>query len=201
MTLIRTNITMIGSFNPSIIQPAWLRRHEVLESDAEDLQGVVQLGSAMHRFKFRADHLSWEVAGDRISVGWESKQSPEGFLRKVLSLLPHTPVRGVGNNFHFEFTRDEWDGGEPMLSGDAASINGLFPERESSTLMLSTPLDDGATLNLKVGVVPDAVHVDFNFHRTVADSDEAVDAMDKFTADWSMSVDSVRALARREVEA
>lgn len=104
----KSTLIIAGGFNPAILKPSWILEH-VLER-TEDQNLPVEILSPVHgtgpvRFSF--DGFSYTPTTQRLIIHLEG-MTPEqcdagaGQAAKLLNLLPHTPVTGVGFNFSFE---------------------------------------------------------------------------------------------------
>jgi hypothetical protein len=90
-------ITVIGSFNPHVVQPLWLSKHglvaeaEALESEPQLIsRDLAHIGLPWATLTVVADRLQVETSND-IVVPAQIRDLVVG----ILSLLPHTPVSVV----------------------------------------------------------------------------------------------------------
>jgi hypothetical protein len=96
----------IGAFNPYVITPEWLVRFGLYAENDEVNVRLVALGDVA-AFEFGC--VKWQVDSHRLSVSSSERSVDCGNLvSRVLKLLPHTPVKALGHNFHFSATREEW---------------------------------------------------------------------------------------------
>ena len=94
------NIVLVGSFNPSIVQPAWLAKYGLIP-DSEQSDATTEL----IRNEFGRVSLPWveiQVLRDRADfTGTDNTPSATAIRDLVLGcldLLHHTPVSGLGIN-------------------------------------------------------------------------------------------------------
>ena len=91
-----TIVTLNGSFNPAIFQPAWFVRHGMLgEKEAENPENILQTDQEL---RFKAGKFEIHVARDGFAVS--NFDSHCELVRDLVvscfgNLLPHTPVRSV----------------------------------------------------------------------------------------------------------
>lgn len=107
-----TAIVFLGRFNPAILAPQWLMRHELLPDDLEPLELDVV---AKEVSAFRYEWLRVLAQADKLEL---VANEEVGSIRLLLDLalgifklLPHTPITAFGvNSFvHFEIeSDDEW---------------------------------------------------------------------------------------------
>jgi hypothetical protein len=161
LTLELAQTVAIGAFNPFLISPDWLVKYKVCPDAVVDLRLVAIGGGA----SFRLGRVLWEVDNQRLVVSSSEPGLDCGeMVSRVLTLLPHTPVRAVGHNFHFSAARDQWgDRPSPALGGkgleDFDSIKqvrwvGLFQR-------------DEVRIEVTLAYEADAVAVLFNHHRNM----------------------------------
>jgi hypothetical protein len=90
------------------------------------------------------------------------------FVARVLSLLSHTPVRGVGINFVWTCPKNEWPPGKQPSLGD------LSPEKANADGFYSVDwigrkkLPDSKRLTLIVQSTPEQVTLNCNVHQNVS---------------------------------
>ncbi|MCC5786068.1 MAG: hypothetical protein JJU33_05145 [Phycisphaerales bacterium] len=205
MRLTDSNIVLLGGFNPHIIEPSWLSRHDVVEEKSDEFMTEIQFGpSAPQMLRFNLDGLRWEVTLDRVLVGSSETRSPAEWLIRLLDLLPHTPLRAVGINFKLRSERTEWPIDLPTLPNQEA-IQSLIGEVVTSTAVTRGRLENGTQMSLMLNATQAEVVLDANFHRGVFNSGEmsamemAKQAMTEFDGDWSRLRDIVSKMTGKEV--
>jgi hypothetical protein len=104
------SIVAVGSFNPRLITPAWLRRNGLIGSDdeaavADDPEYLVS--RQITRFKAGIFHV--QVLENQLSLSVTGPVSPalRDLAVGVLTILAHCPVTAIGLNFsaHFKIER------------------------------------------------------------------------------------------------
>src|ERR1700741_542830 len=101
-----TTVSVLGSWNPSILTPEWLHKCGVIE--ALPVKRELTLDLATHRITFTADDLTWLVDQNRLELRLGAPGDVGRYASRILGLLPHTPVRGIGTNFVFLCPASEW---------------------------------------------------------------------------------------------
>jgi len=164
---------LLGSFNPSIFQPEWFRRHELLpevEVDAalkSNGQQRMVVSSTMTKVMFES--LELVVTGDRWQLStnredWFDDLGP--LVRSVFRLLRHTPLHAYGYNFHLHDSK-EWSSVEanwlPLehlraVFGDSSLDRGGFARARWECFALTFRLERSAK-------VDGGTYLGQNFHR------------------------------------
>lgn len=171
-----TNVVVLGSWNPGILQPRWLAA-EVFHGDAANTPVQVEFSlTAGQPPRFVMEGIKFVPAFDKLLLipqGLEDGQLAdcEAKLRIILTALPHTPVTAFGINFEF---LDE----EP-----SKALVGLFAERESLAETANLAFETQSTASVRAmemnGYIlnftrtlssKNTVAYKFNFHYKVADT-------------------------------
>ncbi len=104
------NIVLRGDFNPAILQPSWFARYDLIkpqEADAAEIK-IICSDAAI----FEMEWLQLQAVRDRLQIG-TVRESYYEVLRDlavgICTLLPHTPIKGLGINrdFHFRMPSEE----------------------------------------------------------------------------------------------
>jgi hypothetical protein len=200
-----SNIVLLGGFNPNIIEPAWLSRHDVVEKKPEEVMTEIQFGpGAPQMMRFNLDGLRWEVSLDRILIGSGEARSPAKWILRLLELLPHTPLRAVGINFKLRSDRADWPLEIPKLPNQEGAAS-LIGEVVASTAVTRGRLDSVTQLNLTLNATESEVVLDANFHRGVVNTETqsalemAKQAMSEFDGDWARLCSIVSEMTGKEV--
>lgn len=200
-----SNIVLLGGFNPNIIEPSWLSRHDVVKEKSDEVMTEIQFGpGAPQMMRFKLDGLRWEVAFDRVLVGSGEARTPAKWLVRMLDLLPHTPIRAVGINFKLRSDRATWPIGIPSLPNQEAAGT-LIGEVVTSAAVTRGRLENETQVNLTLNATQAEVVLDANFHRGVANSeamtamDMAKQAMSEFDGDWGRLQEIVSQMTGMEV--
>jgi hypothetical protein len=99
------SIVLVGSLNPSIIQPAWLRSHMIIgEAETEDAAKEVEI---IHRdvsiLNFRNMKLVVDSSRFSLTVLEPPFEKAKDFITSVFKLLSHTPSTAIGMNREIVF--------------------------------------------------------------------------------------------------
>lgn len=172
----------LGRFNPAILNPPWLVSQGILPDGETEISQP--LGSAT--LQFRSAGYMWQASLNRLDVHAEDAHAdPGAFMAQVLEKLPHTPLRGIGNNFAVAIPAGAGKNLFPLVT---CSLGDLLatPEHEllaiSATLALSHEKEAiiKITLDAEQG---DVSGISFNFHRDCVSAAAGIEAAMKWSAD------------------
>lgn len=184
-----TTLVVAGAWNAAILTPAWVLRHG-LERDAEGDQGRVQIflpalqGGALDFPRFSLDEFQYIVRPDSLIVipaaAPGSFEVAEEAAAKVLSVLVHTPVSGVGHNFEFRDADPDAEHVEAFASA-RRDISEQIPVgwNSAGASLASAFRNEAGTVQMNVHRVFEngSLTVKFNFHHTVSDAAQAVQVL------------------------
>lgn len=172
------SVVLIGRWNVSIFNPAWLTQE--LFGVPEIQMEFATLPGLPPRFisgdvKLIPRNSMLVVAAATPTAA--AMASVERIASRTLELLSHTPVNAVGINFAFEETAPEPGLFDrfPDPCGARLADQGFAINQHVYTWRLNR---EGQTLNLNATVRPDNVAFDFNFHSDTADTRAARAAID-----------------------
>jgi hypothetical protein len=136
-------IVILGSFNPSIIQPSFLRRFKILPeqeiraAEAETVDSKSNIGVALPRLLISGGQtilifksLLFDVSRDKFQVTIRAGSDlsvTTGALKKLFSVLEFTPVSAIGFNFTAHWRTE---GGlqklDSLFTGDQKKFRRVF---------------------------------------------------------------------------
>jgi len=184
----------LGPFNPHIITPEWLVKNKVCE-DAEVEIRFIPLSQGL-AFSFK--DVQWQIDSRMLMVASRKANCGE-LVAKVVGLLPHTPVRAVGNNFHYACSKEDWGKSPlPMLGGNRSGALDELGRVEQTRWACVIRRDD---VRIEVTVAEDepGMAILFNFHRETKNAEEACKAAGHFESDHRRSQELLHRLFGQEV--
>ncbi len=194
LTLELAQTVAVGPFNPHIITPGWLVRWNVLP----DQEVNIRMAAVTDGAAFRFGRLEWQVDPRRLMVSSQTMDDDCGhYVSEVLRLLPHTPVRAVGHNFHFGGSLEDW-GERPLPVLGQRSFEGLDQAEEVRWMGVFRRGD--VRIEMTLGRSPSTVVVLFNFHRNTEphNIEQAQAAAQLFRQDYEASRTMLRDLLGQE---
>jgi hypothetical protein len=107
--IVQASIVMLGQFNPAIISPAWLARHEIISEDEFKAAEV----EVIHRqiTKFAIDSVLIACEPTRFSIEMTSEpiiRLVDLVLQIFRDTLKETPVMAVGINYAEHWRLETW---------------------------------------------------------------------------------------------
>ncbi len=199
------SIVFAGNLNPSILQPQWLARHELVgEAEARDATieiirpEVVSLKIGPFLINATHERAAFEVASVSFS------QLLTDLVTGVFAILGETPVTGVGINrtMHFKmFTQDAWHRVGHALA-PKERWEGILDDAgtRSVTLRGTRPGRIGANTQVTVepsNRIPMGVFFAFNEHAPVASVSEALSVINAHSsAVWEHALLSAKKLVK-----
>lgn len=194
LNLEKTQTLAAGPFNPYIITPEWLVNNGVCEEQEVELRFTpMQQGMA---FSFK--DVQWQIELRMLTVASRKANCGE-LVARVMDKLLHTPVRAVGNNFHYAGSREGWGKSPlPMLGGSGRDsfqdVGAVEQIRWTGVFRM-----DGVRTEVTAADAESGIAVLFNFHREIKNTAEACAAARQFDQDRRRSQELLRRLFDQEV--
>ncbi|WZB75167.1 hypothetical protein WJ972_00505 [Achromobacter insuavis] len=111
-TVAEITVVLVGSFTPTIFQPAWFAVEDLLRKvEAEEVNNLVVHDEIT---QFSTEWLSLEVTRERFIAKVKSDaylQHLSDFVRGVIATLIHTPIQQLGTNVELRVrfaSSDDW---------------------------------------------------------------------------------------------
>jgi hypothetical protein len=191
-------IVLRGNFNPTIFQPAWFSKHELITEEAAAGANIVVIHPEITTFNVDPD-FSFSCDRDRLNI--VRAVAPLILASDLISrifgdLLPHTPIGQLGINRYVHFSvgsfeerdrvgrmlapREPWGRwGEELASEDEARAGGLL-----SLTMIQQNVSDREAGWVQVKVEPSTrigrgrtgIFIEVNDHYQLPEPEKAVNA-------------------------
>ena len=175
----KASCVVVGTFNMYILNPLWLKRHEIVDAEVlADGDLVVEMNLARPGFRYKLPNAVWTVAPDRISIETKDVAFDAGnTVARILRALPETPLYGIGNNAMYEASATE----------ESETIRAIryFPSHADSseseavarrTFHYSIDRDEHEVFNLQMSVSLKRIELSCNAHTKLEDRTEANEA-------------------------
>lgn len=187
---------LVGNLNPAILSPQWVAdkvfKQKAIKTKIEFTAALPQaIGAPLGPPRFSAQGIIWQPTNNRLEVhATDPEVDPGDFAAKVLDLLPHTPVRAVGNNVGVRLDATLVDlfkdlsrcRLQSLLTSDEHALVGfrtLVRLAHGDEAVLTVSFDHGG---------PEPPELRFNFHRDVKDAAAAAAAARSFQRDQQETV-------------
>jgi hypothetical protein len=143
--------------------------------------------------KFKVGDLSWVPSFNRLELRAEGEGIDLGAVAgQIISLLPHTPLTAIGNNFHLEREAGCYSVG---VDGDLARA---LPQGTAFSFVVRVPLGDGGVARVEIDEdTPRLAKV--NVHRAANGIEEARSAAGLWRADEERVPGLLQPFERAEV--
>jgi hypothetical protein len=181
------DIVIVGRLNPAIITPDWLESQDVCpRGNVTQLLFEIERPGYSGGLRFETDGIKWQVADTRLTV---SSTDPDRDISKVVSkvlmLLPHTPISGVGCNFHFQCDLSHWRGELPAIGDLHLKRLSDRGKALSSAIEQTIELDGNVRYRMRIesNRGSESIGIHCNFHRNTQSGFQAVEAVGQFLSD------------------
>lgn len=181
LDLRRPTLVLAGAWNPAIFQPGWIATHVFgVPVGAEVTARLAQLiVDDQPKNIFYLKDVGFSVASNRLEIfGVDTTESAfdaiESAVSTVIRLLPHTPIAGLGVNFHFIEEHASPELLNKIRGADA--LDERYPIAQEGVASRIN-FEPTVQLNLHRRKEAESVEFDFNFHRGGMAPDKLVDAI------------------------
>ncbi|MDR4483785.1 hypothetical protein ACTRXD_10340 [Nitrospira sp. T9] len=170
-------IVLVGQWNPHIFSAKWIAE-ELFSSPGISIEAEMMIAPTISTPRYSYDDLIISPSIHRLIVGVkkadeETLTKAESLAVKVLELLRHTPIRGLGINFAFS----EKDLSPEILrifnlpDTPASLAAGIEKYTDTEIIRKVSHLD--RELNIKIGLSDNSAKfkIHYNFHKTGKSAD------------------------------
>lgn len=214
-------IVAIGSFNPAIVTPEWLHRHDLIsQSDLDECKAKLQAAVEQGLMSFNCQWFAFRLLGDQMVLSTLSGITPRlrDLAHGILTLLPETPLTAIGLNIvsDIQFDTDA----EYQKVGDVLNPKeiwrALYPDKSLGMASLTVIIDDAGTARVNAvgpeaqrrftiqpsnSIGPSAAHVAYNHHYPVENVAHALEILDQqFLGDQTEAESNIERLIRMVME-
>lgn len=159
---LQVSTVIVGSWNPKIFTPLWIKTNLFGLTAQEEIQGMVNFEEM--DFGFQHDGIQLLPKSNLIEVNVEKYDDPKGayvslLVIRLLELLPQTPIKALGVNIRYDLSRQS-------SSSFVQAINGLncnFGEFELNQIKQSVNRS-AYQINIISDITKDHILATFNFH-------------------------------------
>ena len=182
-----TALVIAGAWNPAILPPEWVLRHGLERQGDERVQVLLPVGAGIiFEFpRYTLGDFSYVVRPDALIIAppettEDRVKTSEIAMVRMLEILRHTPVTGLGHNFEF---RD--DAPDPryvaIFSAARQDLVDEMPEgwEPASTNITSSFQNKAGNIVINITRTLDAgvIVVKFNFHHVINSIDQVLQVL------------------------
>jgi hypothetical protein len=177
---------LVADFNPAIFTMPWIAKHLLGREEGDELtvtEVVIQTGSQIVQLGF-FEGVAFNVAQSRTEIfaldaEAETLARVEEVLLKMLTTLPHTPLRAVGCNLNYV----DDDPQEAIVglfkTAEGFEGEGVLNVRQSG---IQLQLDAESVLNFTRVLTASDARFSFNYHRAETDVERYKEFLPGFIA-------------------
>jgi hypothetical protein len=183
------NIVIAGAWNPSIFNPNWLAKN--ILPQGEEAQIAYPINDISLPFQVSLPNVKLYPSTIRLEVKANNEtldgmDSVNSTSKKILDLLAHTPVNGIGFNYGFESKDDVTDITRKFDLQDSASIDSEIYILKRTVVQRTYDIEE-SRLNMTVSYDKDIVRLEFNYHYEINDTSEAIRIIESETSNDRLS--------------
>lgn len=180
----QSSIVVLGVWNPAILNPSWLARmvHEIPGGEGVQVQAEQFLFVPGQAPRFTLSGVRYSPNRNRLIIQ-PTETSEDNYRRvqrsvvRILDLLPHTPVAGIGQNYIFVEGHPTAEQLEIFSAGNDIAARCNFEFENVGTQLVSTLRVGGRILNLTRSIEGGTLTINFNFHYEAATAAGARESM------------------------
>lgn len=180
-----TSLVITGAWNPAVLTPNWIIQNAYPQTDAppiQTVQALMPIGVFYAYPKYTLGLIDFTASNDLLAIhpsstNEECCQVVDNTASKIIELLPHTPITGIGHNF--EFREEQPTEAQLQIFVNAqAPLEAIYPDDFArNTNSITTSLinaDQSIVINLTQYFDGTRIGVKFNFHHSLSDSATAL---------------------------
>jgi hypothetical protein len=158
----QVSTVILGSWNPRIFKPLWIKTNLFGLTDIKDLQGMVNFDEMEFGFQYHGIHLFPRT--NLIEINFEGYDNEKANLAsstiiKILELLPQTPLKALGVNIRYILDKKT----EIPFVKTISKINCNYLEFDLTQIKQTRSHKD-YQINIISDILKDSIQTNFNFH-------------------------------------
>lgn len=170
-------LVIVGSWNPKIFNPQWISRSGLTNEKEINVEIVFNNSDLLVRFGF--DNIFLTVSDKSLIINFTSSEDQQmesvaDLVGKILTALPHTPLKAIGMNFLYHENDFDEKFTQIFKFYDNDTISDDKYEIQKSELTRVLRKDDiDINFTIVYDLADEKMVFNFNFHK---DTDSAEDA-------------------------
>jgi hypothetical protein len=179
-TLQASNVEVVGKFNPFVVSPVWMLKQSIWRPDEIEIRGTFPADQG-GGLRFRGGHIEVEATQEHLQIensGFDVECAE--IAKKVMELLPHTPVRECTASFVYYDPDDTGSGLAQILQEQAPAD----PGHEILYWGMVSSLEGGAQAETRVAVGGSGSTVHFSISRSAGDASQVVESLRLYQTDF-----------------
>jgi len=190
------NCVLLGSFNPTIFQPLWLKKTGLFRDEEVDTAEIKIIHKEI--CVFTISEIQFRIEKDRFQISSSNASKFElsrDLVIGIFSILEHTPVEkmGINTDGHFSMdSKEDWNNLGDTLVPKEPWVDLLDkPGMRSVLLEGKNPSCSNGYIRIKVEPsirIPNGVYVGINNHFVFSDVTNALEAIEKVKEVWDETI-------------
>jgi hypothetical protein len=174
------SIVIAGAWNIRLFTPDWLSQNILKHEGSSGFQIEMGIGTGIRSWRFIAGDFIFSPGEDKFifsvkSATLENLKECEMYAQRLLELLPHTPIAGIGINLCF--TSDEPSAKLTKLFdlSDNKDVSSCSLQFDECTIARSFKVpNSNQRMNASISLVNKVVELDFNHHVAANTAQEGI---------------------------
>ncbi|MCA4897463.1 MAG: hypothetical protein ACK514_01020 [Bacteroidota bacterium] len=162
MQPVQVSTVIVGSWNPRIFTPSWIKTNLFGLTDGQEIQGMVNFEEM--DFGFQHQGVLLFARPNLVEVNFDGYERKKAELAstaviRILELLPQTPIKALGVNIRYILNRKDTS---PLVT----AINNTqctFGEFQLNQIK-QTSERKNYQINIISDIFKDSIQANFNFH-------------------------------------
>ncbi|MCK9412116.1 MAG: hypothetical protein M0Q53_07425 [Prolixibacteraceae bacterium] len=162
MQPVQVSTVIVGSWNPRIFTPKWIKINLFGLNDGEEIQGMVNFEEMDFGFHYHGINLFPKANLVEVTFdGYDMNKAElaSSIINKILELLPQTPIKALGVNIRYVLNKQDPN----IFIQTINNISCSFGEFELNQIKQSQN-QENYQINIISDILKDNIQSNFNFH-------------------------------------
>lgn len=158
----QVSVIILGNWNPRIFRPFWIKTQLFGLPPENEIQGLVNFDELDFAFEHNGITLFPKYNSLEIQIIEYSQEKGlivGELVKKILELLPQTPIKALGVNIKYNFTNEISN----IVLEQLRSVNLKIKNLEVNQLKYSS-VKELYVVNMICELSPSIININFNFH-------------------------------------